>query len=112
MTKSSNSKGERKRVAIIGAGISGLAHADVLERCGFSVVVFERAPRLGGVWAAAYPDGASRAASCNARRSAAALASGVIGTPLRGLPSPLDAPTPRSTPALRTDSNTCKLERF
>lgn len=46
----------RKRVAIIGAGISGLAHADVLERCGFSVVLFERAPRLGGVWAAAYPD--------------------------------------------------------
>ncbi len=46
----------KKRVAIIGAGISGLAHADVLERCGFTVVLFERAPRLGGVWAAAYPD--------------------------------------------------------
>jgi cation diffusion facilitator CzcD-associated flavoprotein CzcO len=45
-----------KRVAIIGAGISGLAHADVLTRCGFSVVLFERAPRLGGVWAHSYPD--------------------------------------------------------
>jgi cation diffusion facilitator CzcD-associated flavoprotein CzcO len=56
MTKSSASTVERKRVAIIGAGISGLAHADVLERCGFSAVLFERAPRLGGVWAAAYPD--------------------------------------------------------
>lgn len=45
-----------KRVAIIGAGISGLAHADVLTRCGFSVVLFERAERIGGVWACAYPD--------------------------------------------------------
>lgn len=45
-----------KRVAIIGAGISGLAHADVLTRCGFSVVLFERASRVGGVWACSYPD--------------------------------------------------------
>ena len=45
-----------KRVAIIGAGISGLAHADVLTRCGFSVVLFERTARLGGVWACSYPD--------------------------------------------------------
>lgn len=45
-----------KRVAIIGAGISGLAHADVLTRCGFSVVLFERAARVGGVWACSYPD--------------------------------------------------------
>lgn len=44
-----------KRVAIIGAGISGLAHADVLTRCGYSVVVFERAAKLGGVWACSYP---------------------------------------------------------
>lgn len=45
-----------KRVAIIGAGISGLAHADVLTRCGFSVVLFESAARLGGVWACSYPE--------------------------------------------------------
>jgi cation diffusion facilitator CzcD-associated flavoprotein CzcO len=44
------------RVAVVGAGISGLAHADVLQRCGFEVVVFERAARLGGVWAVAYPE--------------------------------------------------------
>ncbi len=44
-----------RRVAVIGAGISGLAHADVLVRCGFTVTLFERAPRLGGVWARAYP---------------------------------------------------------
>lgn len=45
-----------KRVAIIGAGISGLAHADVLTRCGFSVVLFDRAAKLGGVWACSYPE--------------------------------------------------------
>jgi cation diffusion facilitator CzcD-associated flavoprotein CzcO len=45
-----------KRVAIIGAGISGLAHADVLTRCGFSVVLFDRAEKLGGVWACSYPE--------------------------------------------------------
>lgn len=56
MTNDSTSSSGRKRVAIIGAGISGLAHADVLERCGFSVVLFERSERLGGVWARAYPD--------------------------------------------------------
>ncbi|MES2180301.1 MAG: NAD(P)/FAD-dependent oxidoreductase [Gemmatimonadota bacterium] len=46
----------QKRVAIIGAGISGLAHADVFTRCGFTVVIFERAPRIGGVWACSYPE--------------------------------------------------------
>jgi dimethylaniline monooxygenase (N-oxide forming) len=45
-----------KRVAIIGAGISGLAHADVLTRAGFEVVLFERGARPGGVWACSYPD--------------------------------------------------------
>ena len=45
-----------RRVAIIGSGISGLAHADVLDRCGFSVVLFERAAMLGGVWTCSYPE--------------------------------------------------------
>ena len=44
----------QKRVAIVGSGISGLAHADVLTRCGFQCVLFERAPRVGGVWAHSY----------------------------------------------------------
>ncbi len=44
-----------KRVAIIGAGISGLAYAEVLTRCGFAVVLFDHAPCIGGVWARAYP---------------------------------------------------------
>jgi dimethylaniline monooxygenase (N-oxide forming) len=38
------------RVAIIGAGVSGLATARALRALGFEVVVFERAPDLGGVW--------------------------------------------------------------
>jgi len=42
-------------VAIVGAGISGIATADVLQRCGFRVRLFERAERVGGVWARAYP---------------------------------------------------------
>lgn len=43
-----------KRVAIVGAGISGLAHADVFSRFGFQCVLFERAFRVGGVWAHSY----------------------------------------------------------
>ena len=43
-------------MAIIGAGISGIAYADVLGRCGFEPVLFERAPRVGGVWERAYPE--------------------------------------------------------
>ena len=44
-----------KRVAIIGGGISGLGHAHVLGKNGLQAVVFEQAPRVGGVWALAYP---------------------------------------------------------
>lgn len=50
------SSSPRPRVAIVGAGITGLAQADVLQRCGFEVVIFERSARLGGVWANAYPE--------------------------------------------------------
>ncbi|MBA3348892.1 MAG: NAD(P)/FAD-dependent oxidoreductase [Actinobacteria bacterium] len=50
----SNTNGPQKRVAIVGSGVSGLAHADVLTRCGFACVLFERSPRAGGVWAHSY----------------------------------------------------------
>ncbi|MBZ5714815.1 flavin-containing monooxygenase [Nannocystis pusilla] len=43
------------RIAIIGGGISGIAAARMLLRFGHEVVVFERGPRPGGVWAVAYP---------------------------------------------------------
>lgn len=40
-----------KRVVVIGAGIAGLVTAKVLREDGFDVVVYEREPTIGGVWA-------------------------------------------------------------
>jgi cation diffusion facilitator CzcD-associated flavoprotein CzcO len=40
-----------KRVCVIGAGIAGLVTSKVLKEDGFEVVVFEKQPELGGVWA-------------------------------------------------------------
>jgi dimethylaniline monooxygenase (N-oxide forming) len=44
------------RIAVIGAGISGIAAANILKKNGFVPVVFEKHEQIGGVWAAAYPD--------------------------------------------------------
>ena len=45
------------RVAIIGAGLAGIATAKVFNSDGFDVTVFEKEPDLGGVWTGtrAYP---------------------------------------------------------
>ncbi len=45
------------KVAIIGAGVSGLTTARVLKSLGHDVVVFDRTPDVGGVWSStrAYP---------------------------------------------------------
>ena len=43
-----------KSVAVIGAGVAGLATARVLLQQGIDCKVFERAPVLGGVWMAGY----------------------------------------------------------
>lgn len=40
------------RIAIVGAGFAGLASARVLGRLGHSVVIYEKAPDIGGVWSA------------------------------------------------------------
>jgi dimethylaniline monooxygenase (N-oxide forming) len=40
----------RRRVAVIGAGISGLATASCLLEEGLDPVVFEQAPQIGGLW--------------------------------------------------------------
>ena len=44
------------RIAVIGAGISGIAAANMLKKNGFVPVVFEKHEKIGGVWATAYPD--------------------------------------------------------
>jgi dimethylaniline monooxygenase (N-oxide forming) len=44
------------RIAVIGAGISGIAAATILKKNGFVPVVFEQFEKIGGVWATAYPD--------------------------------------------------------
>ena len=43
-----------KRVGIIGAGVAGLAAAKILTAQGLDCTVFEKADRLGGVWADGY----------------------------------------------------------
>jgi dimethylaniline monooxygenase (N-oxide forming) len=40
-------------IAIIGAGISGITTAHILQKNGFQAVVFEKAKKMGGVWAVA-----------------------------------------------------------
>jgi hypothetical protein len=44
------------RIAVIGAGISGIAVANTLKKNGFVPVVFEKHEKIGGVWATAYPE--------------------------------------------------------
>lgn len=46
----------RQRVAVIGSGPAGLAAAYVLNRSGFPVTVFERAPKPGGLLRYGIPD--------------------------------------------------------
>ena len=44
------------RIAVIGAGISGIAAANILKKNGFVPIVFEKYEKIGGVWATAYPE--------------------------------------------------------
>jgi cation diffusion facilitator CzcD-associated flavoprotein CzcO len=44
-------KSPQKRVCVIGAGIAGLVTAKILTEDGFQVVIFEKEPTIGGVWA-------------------------------------------------------------
>ena len=43
-------KQPRKRIAIIGAGLRGLASGAYLKRKGYEVVIYEKSHALGGIW--------------------------------------------------------------
>lgn len=43
-------KRQIQRVAVIGAGISGVVSAAHLLRAGFDVTIFERNSEAGGIW--------------------------------------------------------------
>jgi dimethylaniline monooxygenase (N-oxide forming) len=43
------------RIAVIGAGISGITAASVFKKNGFEPIVFEKSDKIGGVWAVSYP---------------------------------------------------------
>jgi dimethylaniline monooxygenase (N-oxide forming) len=45
-----------KNIAVVGGGISGIATANILQLNGHRVTIFEKSPRIGGVWAVSYPD--------------------------------------------------------
>lgn len=44
------------KIAIIGAGVSGIAAAHCMIKSGHQVVVYEKSSALGGVWTLGYPD--------------------------------------------------------
>ena len=44
------------RIAVIGAGISGIAAANILNKNGFIPILFEKHEKIGGVWSTAYPE--------------------------------------------------------
>lgn len=51
-----NTTQHTKRIAVIGAGISGIASAHTLQKRGHKVVIYEKTGKIGGVWAHSYPD--------------------------------------------------------
>jgi len=50
------SKISQVRIAVIGAGVSGIAAANVWQKCGYAVTVYEASDKVGGQWTKAYPD--------------------------------------------------------
>ena len=44
-----------KHIAIIGAGVSGIAAANIWQKCGYSVTIYEASNQIGGQWNLTYP---------------------------------------------------------
>jgi dimethylaniline monooxygenase (N-oxide forming) len=49
-TRQHERSGERRRVCIVGAGVSGLVAAKVFLSRHYDVIVVETTPEIGGVW--------------------------------------------------------------
>lgn len=47
--------GTAKRIAVIGAGISGIAVGRILKAAGHEVILYEKSHEVGGIWATTYP---------------------------------------------------------
>ncbi|MBJ7536170.1 flavin-containing monooxygenase [Marinomonas transparens] len=47
-------KSEQK-IAIIGAGVSGIAAANVWKKCGYNVTIYDASDKIGGQWNMTYP---------------------------------------------------------
>lgn len=45
----------KRKIAVIGAGISAIAVARILKRAGHEVIIFEKSHEVGGIWATTYP---------------------------------------------------------
>ena len=44
------------KIAIIGAGVSGIAAANIWQKCGYQATIYEASDRIGGQWNTSYPD--------------------------------------------------------
>ena len=76
-------------VCVIGAGLAGLATAKVLQADGFDVTVFEKVPRVGGVWlpSRTYPE-LRKSAPLRPRRSGASRKSTPLISKCTGAANP------------------------
>lgn len=48
-------KKKDQHIAIIGAGVSGIAAANIWQKCGYSVIIYEASTKIGGQWNVSYP---------------------------------------------------------
>ena len=69
------------RIAVIGSGVSGIAAASVLQRCGHEVTIYERSDKIGGVWSSTYPQTHLQNLGSQYRISGSPADSGMDGHP-------------------------------
>lgn len=55
MNESATNNPTGLRIGVIGAGVSGIAAASILNKNGHTTVLFEKHHEIGGVWAVSYP---------------------------------------------------------